>query len=75
MIKRIMGFDPYWFGFGTDLFKVWGVHCKWFNCFSRLMEDGHYWGFGFLQVGGRHLIYFGSAGFSIFWYQKLDHRA
>ena len=45
--------------------QIRGSYIKWFNCFDRDSNSGHFWGLGLLQINKRHLFYIGHSGISI----------
>jgi hypothetical protein len=45
--------------------KVLGKNYKWFNAMNLNLSSGHFWGFGLLQIGRRHLFFIGNVGISI----------
>ena len=49
----------HWFNLHPEFIYTFGARWKLFNAFNRVSEDGHFWGFGILQIYGRHLLYVG----------------
>lgn len=48
-----------------------GLWVRPWNAFNRVTADGdHFWGFGILQVGKRHLFCIGTSGVSILFIGK-----
>lgn len=41
------------------------IRIKLWNAFNRETLDDHYWGYGLLQIGSRHLFFVGHSGVSI----------
>jgi hypothetical protein len=58
-----------WFNFGTDFLHTFGILWKPLNAFNRESVDGHWWGFGILQIQSRHLFYVGDGGIWLFFVQ------
>jgi hypothetical protein len=55
-----------WFNISAPPTRPFGVFVRAFNAFNRRCADGdHYWGFGLLQIGHRHLFYVGHSGVSV----------
>ena len=58
--------DLRWFNLHPDFYTVWGLNVKLFNCFNRHTDEGeHFWGFGVLQIGSRHLFCVSTSGVSV----------
>lgn len=61
-----------WFNLGGPTFMIKRTsHSRpifvWFwNAFNRVTTEGHYWGFGILQIGNRHLFFVGNTGIRAF---------
>lgn len=74
-------FSPTWEGvrwFNVDgpaltIYTPWGAHfLKSWMLFNRRCADGaHYWGFGVLQIGHRHLFGIAFSGASILFVGKI----
>jgi hypothetical protein len=68
-------FDLDWFNVGSRVHKISGFNIWLWNCFRRKNEDFDNWGFGFIQIGDRHLFYIGwdriSVLFAVVEYYKI----
>lgn len=51
-----MKIDPHWFNVSTPCWKVAGKYVTLFQVFNRRAQQAHWWGFGLLQIGKRHLL-------------------
>ena len=60
-----------WFNLGFDFIKIFGKNFKFYNLFNNITKCGeHFWGFGLIQLGQRHLFYIGDAGLKLFFINK-----
>lgn len=61
-------FNPRWFSVPSPMWRIPGTRSRvrlW-NCFNRHTSDGdHWWGFGVLQIGRRHLFCVAFSGISV----------
>ena len=63
--------DLKWFNANPNLNRTKkGTYWSLFNLFNRVSNQGHFWGFGVLQIGSRHLFFIGSEGVSILFIGK-----
>jgi hypothetical protein len=54
--------DLAWFNVSAPWMRIGRVNVKLWNFFNRVSTDGHWWGFGLLQIGKRHLLFVGFCG-------------
>ncbi len=51
-----------WFNLSAPWCRPGGLWVRLWNVFNRRSTEGHYWGFGLLQIQQRHLLYLGHSG-------------
>ncbi|HXI15062.1 MAG TPA: hypothetical protein VNM48_01735, partial [Chloroflexota bacterium] len=48
-----------WFNLSSPLIRIGRRRIRLWNLFNRCALEAHWWGFGVLQIGNRHLLYAG----------------
>ncbi len=75
-MRRLKVIDLDWFNLNPSFNgKMFGKNFKWFNAFRRRIEGhGLVYGFGLIQIGGKHLFYVGKNGLFILFIGKMTDR-